>query len=196
MNDHRHRPFARSRSHPRHSLRWFGSRRLRADLPLRDSGPMRRRFVTLVVLALLSTAGCTSVAPRPAPSLKPAGGQAPASREAHAPATQPSARDALVRSGTGRPKSKEDRKDAEPPPRRQAAAADREPPPTPPPRAPVQRAAPPPQPVTQRPERRPKPAAPRPPRQRKTYDGKIVCDMAKGVTDPTTVALCRGSLGQ
>lgn len=170
---------------------------------------MRRRLLALVVLTLLSTAGCTSVKPGLAPPLTPAvtpaGGQAQAPREAHVPVSQPSARDALVQSGAGRPESEKDGKDRKDdaekvPPRQTPAVVDREPAEPAPPRPPVQRAPAPPKPVTQRFERRPEPAAPRPPhphpRPRKTYDAKIVCDMAEGVTDRATVALCRGSLGR
>ncbi|MGW6057912.1 hypothetical protein [Streptomyces sp. NPDC055189] len=157
--------------------------------------------MTLVALALLSTAGCTSVSPDRLPPRQlpaPAGGAPPSLSVPRTPAAvQPSARDALVKSSTGTPKPEKPRK-----PRRQepgtgkpAAVAHERPAPAPP-RPTAHRTPPPPRPASRRPERRPEPVAPRPARPRQTYDGKVVCRMANGVADPATVALCREQLGR
>lgn len=173
---------------------------------LGESCRVHRRIVTLVALALLSTAGCTSVTPGADPGrlsprgpLWPAGGEAPSPLKSLTPAAvQPPARDALVRSGMGKPKSKRGEEATEKAPRRvKPVTVDHSrPTPTPPARRPVHRAPAPHRPAAQRPERSPEPAAPRPARPRQTYDGEMVCRMADGVTDPATVALCRGQLGR
>lgn len=170
---------------------------------------MRRRIVTLVALALLSTAGCTSVTPHvdpdhlpPRQSLAPAGGEAPSPVASRPPAVQPSARDALVKSSTSKtkPKGKKGMKaEKKVPPRRAApAVADHTRPAPAPPRPPVHRAPAPPRPAAQCPERRPDPVVLRPtqPRPRQTYDGRVACRMANGVADPALVALCRQQIGR
>ncbi|MFE6164208.1 hypothetical protein ACFQ7F_35420 [Streptomyces sp. NPDC056486] len=170
---------------------------------------MHHRIMTLAALALLSTAGCASVTPGAAPdrlpprqSLAPTGGKVPVPLESRSPAVQPSARDALVESSTGKPRGERGRevsKDTEDkevtPHREEPAAVDHTRPAPAPPRPPVHR-APPPRPAAQRPQQRPEPVAPRPARPRPTYDGKVVCRMADGVADPATVALCRDQLGR
>ncbi|MEU6763321.1 hypothetical protein ABZ916_12450 [Streptomyces sp. NPDC046853] len=161
--------------------------------------------MTLVALALLSTAGCTSVTPPdrlpPRQPPGPAGGAPPSLSGPRTPAAvQPSARDALVKSSMGSAKPKKPEKlsksrQTAPRPEK-PAAVDYQRPAAAPPRSPAHRAPAPPRPVTQRPERRPEPVTPRPARPRQTYDGKIVCRMANGVADPATVALCREQLGR
>jgi hypothetical protein len=174
---------------------------------LGESGHVRRAIVTLVALALLSTTGCTSVTPTvdpdhlpPRQPLAPAGGEAPSPVASRPPAVQPSARDALVKSSTGKPKAKKStkakQKKTQPPHRTKPAVVDHErPAPAPPPR-PVHRAPAPPRPAAQRPERRPAPVAPRPARPRQTYDGRVACQMATGVADPALVSLCRKQFGR
>ncbi|MFC8130124.1 hypothetical protein [Streptomyces sp. NPDC057302] len=160
-------------------------------------------MVTLVAFALLSTAGCTSVAPGGVPDRLPVGrelvppdGEAPTTPEPHTPAVQPSARDALVNSGARTSKGSKAGKAREagggaPRHEKKPAAVARERPAPAPPRTPARRAPAPPPP----PARRPAPVAPRPAWPRQTYDGKVVCRMAEGVADPATVALCREQLG-
>ncbi|MEV8313993.1 hypothetical protein AB0Q95_07440 [Streptomyces sp. NPDC059900] len=158
--------------------------------------------MTLVALALLSTAGCTSVTPQdrlpPRQPPAPAGGAPPSLSGPRTPAVvQPSARDALVKSGTGSAKPGKAPRPRPKAPRREKPAAVTGTRPAPaPPRPTAHRTPAPPRPVTQRPQRRPEPVTPRPARPRQTYDGKIVCRMANGVADPATVALCREQLGR
>ncbi|WP_190086063.1 hypothetical protein [Streptomyces longisporoflavus] len=161
--------------------------------------------MTLVTLALLTTAGCTSVTPPdrlpPRQPPAPAGGGPPSlSGPRTPPAVQPSARDALVKSSTRKPKpaKAQSPRSKTPAPKKPAAVDYRHPAQTPPrpPVPPVRRTPAPPRPVTQQPQRRPEPVTPRPVRPRQTYDGKIVCRMANGVADPATVALCREQLGR
>lgn len=168
-------------------------------------GHVRRRIVTLVALALLSTAGCTSVRPQvdtghlpPRQPRASAGGEAPSPVASRTPAVQPSARDALVKSSTGRgePKGRKDTKaEVKAPRSAEPAVVDRQRPAPVPPRPPVQRAPTPPRPAAQRPERSPDPVAPHPARPRQTYDGRVACQMAEGVADPAVVALCREQFG-
>ncbi|MFF1698117.1 hypothetical protein ACFVXC_31620 [Streptomyces sp. NPDC058257] len=168
---------------------------------------MHRRIITFVALALLSTAGCASVTPGadpdrlpPGRSLAPTGGTAPSPIASRSPAVQPSARDALVESSTGKPRGRKAEKvtAAKEATRRReepAAVGHKRPAPAPP-RPPVHRAPAPARSTAQRPPQRPAPVAPRPARPRQTYDGKVVCRMADGVADPATVALCRDQLGR
>ncbi|MGW5868665.1 hypothetical protein ACWFRJ_41685 [Streptomyces sp. NPDC055239] len=164
---------------------------------------MHRRIIAFVALALLSTAGCASVTPGadpdrlpPRQSLAPTGGKVPSPIESRSPAVQPSARDALVESGTSKPQGRKAHTAAdakEVAPRREATAGVGHKRPAPaPPRAPVHRAPAPARSTVQRPEH----VAPRPVLPRQTYDGKVVCRMADGVVDPATVELCRDQLGR
>jgi hypothetical protein len=142
---------------------------------------VRRAVVTL---ALLNTAGCTSVTPHvdpdhlpPRQSLAPAGGQAPAPAVSRIPAVQSPAREALIKSSTGKPKEKKDTKGKEkaPPRRAEPAVVDHTRPAPAPPPPPVHLAPTPPRHTVHRPVRRPDPTTPRPARPRQTYDGKIAC---------------------
>lgn len=166
---------------------------------------MRHRIVTLVALALLSTAGCTSVTPHvdpdhlpPRQPLAPAGGEAPSPLESRSPAVQPPARDALVKSSTGKPKAKgrKNTKANNSPPRRAESAVVDHTRPAPAPSRPQANRAPAPRPAAQQPERHAAPVAPRSIPSRKAYDGKVACRMAEGVAAPALVSLCRDQFGR
>ncbi|WP_307787266.1 MULTISPECIES: hypothetical protein [Streptomyces] len=153
---------------------------------------MSRRLLPLLVAALMSVAGCTTVSSRPTPGAAPE--RHPAARPSvlQAPPREPSARAALVRTGHGRPAghgtAAEHTRNPGPgrrrvpatPPRAQAPAA-----------PPVLRHRPERPPVRRRPAPRPRPASRRP----AVTHMRDLCRQADGVAAPEIARLCHDTYG-
>lgn len=152
---------------------------------------MNLRLMSLVLVALLSAAGCVSVqagGERPAPANSPRSGNAPAAQASGVPTAPPAVHDVLGKTEERpeRSSGKKKRKKAE---RARAAGA----------------VAPPARQEARNQPRGVAPARPEPPRragtprraqQRKSYDMRTVCAAGRGVASADIVALCRTTYGR
>ncbi|MFJ8857707.1 hypothetical protein ACIRD8_04665 [Streptomyces sp. NPDC102451] len=149
--------------------------------------------MSLVLVALLSTAGCVSVrteAERPAPSASARPGNAPAAQASTAPAAPPAVHDALGKADEGTDRTRDGKRKKEKGVRAPARAEAGAPP------AGQEARNQPPHVAPARPEA-PRPAAPpRRSQPRQTYDMRTVCATGRGVASAEIVDLCRTTYGR
>ncbi|MEV2246727.1 hypothetical protein [Streptomyces sp. NPDC049970] len=155
---------------------------------------MNLRSISLVLVALLGTAGCVSVpagADRPVPAVSGRSGNVPAAQASVVPAEPPAVHDDLGRAEgrrRGADAKKRKKREAGSAPARRAGAD-----------APPARTEARDQPrrvVPVRPERPRRAAAPRRAEPRRTYDMRSVCATGRGVASAGIVDLCRATYGR
>ncbi|MFJ8924013.1 hypothetical protein ACIREK_31600 [Streptomyces sp. NPDC102415] len=150
--------------------------------------------MSLVLVALLSAAGCVSVpaeAERPAPSASVRHGNAPAAQASTAPTAPPAVHDALGKAEEGSDRARTAKRGKEKGVRAPSRAAAGAPPArqeagNQPPRVSV--------PVRPQPPRRA--ATPRRAQPRQTYDMRTVCATGRGVASADIMDLCRTTYGR